>query len=49
MDIQTIIADWKANARVPLLGWAEPETVCHCLEQAVRKPTRRRQRRSLRS
>ncbi len=23
-------------ARVPLLGWAGPETVCHCLEKAVR-------------
>ncbi len=29
------------NARVPLLGWAGPETVCHCLEQAVRRGPKR--------
>ena len=26
---------------VPLLGWAGPETVCHCLEQAVRRGAKR--------
>ena len=44
------ILTWAIRRRrVPLLGWAWPETVCHCLEQAVQKPTRRRERRSLSS
>ena len=34
-------------ARVPLIGWAGPETVCHCLEQAVQRPTPHRERRCL--
>ena len=33
---------WQWHPRVPLLGCAGPETVCHCLEQAVRGGRKRR-------